>query len=307
MAVSTSDPVDVGESEPAPRPRRALLGIARAEYEKLQAQLDVAQERDRAREARLDAVLEEAGVFVARLDEAVTPLADLAGSVTMRGEQDLILALRAMLARRASSVEALRVADLPIALREQTAGASSGMATRARETKGTTAEPALDVTVAWVGERAVVVHYGDGVHADGQFLETVERLSHAAAASLEARDFARRKGRRLAISLLGDERSATLFTALRDAQGVSIEQLVLRISPEAYESFTGMFGEPAWDAALFDLAVAVDRAARELGGEAFEIEGGLLCAVPAHAASAMRDAVTAIVTERDVDVDMAEA
>jgi hypothetical protein len=311
----------VSEKAPPSPPRRALLGVSRADYgelreafdeqvascEELRAQLAVADERDRARAERLDAVLSEADVFVATLDEVVSVLADVAGSERMSSELDLIQALRALLARRASSVEVARVADLPVALHEQISGAASGAATYVRETAGTAVEPHLDLTVAWAGEQAVVVRYGEGVHADGQLGEAVERLCHAAAASLEARDLSRRKGRRLAVSLLGDQQDATRFAVLSDAQGISMQHLELRIGAETYESFTGMFGEPSWDGALFDLAAALDRAARDLGGEAFEIDCGLLCAVPSHAAGAMRDAATAIIGERDVDADVVEA
>jgi hypothetical protein len=283
-------------SDPRP-PRRAFFGgVKRADYERLLA-------RDDAREARLAEALEDAETVVEGLDAAVAALARLA-SADVLVDDDAAFALRQLLPRRAAAVELLPAQRLPAAIRDRLESADSGVVTFVHERVGAAGERALDSAAALVGERAVVVRYAEGVYDDGHLRSVVERLCHALAASLAARDVAGGGRRRLPVTLLGGTREATQFAALREAQGQPTERVTVRIAGEAQEDFVGLFGEPAWHGELFDVARALDAAARRLGGEAFELDGAFACVVARGSGDEMRNAARALIAASSVKAEL---
>jgi hypothetical protein len=278
-------------------PRRAFFGgVKRAEYERLLA-------RDDAREARLAEALEDAETVVDELDAAVAELARLA-SAEVLAEDDAALALRQLLPRRAAAVELLAVERLPAAMRERLASADSGVVTFVHERANAAGEHALDSAAALVGERAVVVRYAEGVYDDGRLRTVVERLCHALAASVAARDVARDGRRRQPVTLLGGTREAAQLTALREAQGQPTERVTIPVAAGARNDFVGLFGEPAWHGELFDLAQALDAAARQLGGEAFELEDGFVCVVARGSGDEMRKEASGLIAVSSVKVEL---
>jgi hypothetical protein len=296
------------------RPRRArFFWVKRSEYERVRTQLAEAQARDRARDERLEVVLGDAEALTAQAGRAVTAIAALLGAEwpdDLEGSraEDLVLALRALLPRRAADVQALRAEQLSEAQRVFLAARTDGSATWQLSSANAAGEPHLDVTAAVAGERAVLVRYAEGIHDDGSLSEIVECVCRAAAASLAARDLARERGRRLPLSLLGDETAARRFAALRETQQQEpLERVTVALRAGERERGSGVYGEPAWQATLFDLAVELDLAARAVGGEAFETGSGFVCLAPAGAIPALRADIAEILKPIEAGADLAIA
>jgi hypothetical protein len=301
------------------KPRRALFGVAREEYEQLQAELEAQraarerseaaqaqlEARDRARTDRIEAVLGDAATVASELETATGTIARLVAADGI-DQQQLIDALHAALGGRADGVDAKRAGDLPAALHDALAQRTDGVVTLARTSTGAAAEPLLDVTAALAGEVAVVVRWRQDVYDDGSLRAIAERLCRAAAASLAGRDLAANHARRWPVSLLGAKDDAARFAALREAQEQPVEEVTVKLAPGAPKTYSGLFGEPAWDGERFHLAQALDRCARELGGEAFELEGAFACLVPRAGAETMRGRARAILGDSSVEADVLE-
>jgi hypothetical protein len=280
------------------QPRRTLFGVKRADYEQLLA-------RDAARAARFDEALAEAVVVAREVDEAVIRLVWLV-SADVLDEEVAAGALRELLPHRAAAVELLRAEHLPAELREALQDVDGGTATLVHAAASGGGEQPLDATVALAGNRAVVVRYVDAVYDDGGLSLLVERLAHALAASLEAREVAGNGRRRRPVTLLGGEREAEQFEALREAQGQPTERITISVAGETREAFVGLFGEPAWHGQLFHLAQSLDTAARMLGGEAFELPGTFACVVNRGEGDAMRGAARTLLAAASLDVELLE-
>ncbi len=277
-------------------PRRALFGVKRADYEQLVA-------REQARAARFDEALAEAVAVAREVDDAVLLLAQLAGAEVL-DEDVAARALRELLPRRAAAVELLRARQLPAELREPLQHADNGTVTLVRAAANGDGEQSLDRSAALVGDRAVVVRYADAIYDDSGLSAVVERLSHALAASLAARDVARNRRRRQPLTLLGGTREAEQLEALREAQGQPTERMTVCVADETREAFVGLFGEPAWHGQLFHLSQSLDEAARRLGGEAFELPGAFACVVRRGEGGAMRGAAQALLAAASLDAEL---
>ena len=277
-------------------PRRALFGVKRADYEQLLS-------REQARAARFDEALAEAVAVARDVDDAVLQLAQLASADAL-DEGAAARALRELLPRRAAAVELLSARQLPGELRELLQHADGGTVTLVHTATNGGGEQSLDRSAALVGDRAVVVRYADAIHDDSGLSAVVERLSHALAASLAARDVARNRRRRQPLTLLGGAREAEQLEALREAQGEPTERTTVRLADEAREAFVGVFGEPAWHGQLFHLGQSLDVAARRLGGEAFELPGAFACVVARGEGDAMRGAAQALLAAASLDADL---
>lgn len=265
----------------------------------LRKELEQAQAREQARQGRLEAVLAESTDFVDRLDSTTGSLARVFNGEPWEGEIELKEALSALFNRRAESIEFLEADSLSRMLREFLLG-HGGRATWMAESTNEVGEPHLKMTAALAGERAVIVNYAQGAYEDGPWREVAERVCHAVACSLQARDLARLKGRRLPVSLLGDENALRRFSGLLASRGVTTAMVSVSIDSDQFEEALGAFGEAAWNAALFELAVELDSAAREAGGEAFEVDRELVCVVAEDRREALRAQAEEIIAKADV-------
>ena len=281
---------------------QALSAELREQIAELHGQIDVLEARDHAREGRLATALADAGSLVRGLDRSVLKVAALLTANRAEGEREIATALQEMLASHVRSVEILRAQEAPadlLAFARERGGATTSLKEQAD-----TGEHSLEVTVAVAGQRMILVRYAEGVFDDGPLVGLVEELSRAVVASLEGRDIALEKGRRLPVSLLGDERACRRLAVLREAQGILPARIVVRIDEDAYEQFTGVFGEPAWNAELFELARELDGAAREMDGEVFEIANELVCLVGPAQRGRLRPRFDAIVARRNLTVEV---
>jgi hypothetical protein len=298
---------------------RERIGVSNRSYERvreslakeqalgaeLRTQLDVLEARARAREGRLSAMLADAATFVDGLDRSILAIAAQLAANRVASEEEIAAALQAMLAGRVRSVEISRVeqlsAELCALVRER-----GGVTTWMSEEADDAGEHRLESAAALAGQRAILVTYADGVYDDGLLVGLVEQLCHAVVASLESRDLAREKGRRLPISLLGDAHAYRRLAALRDAQGSPSVRIVVRLDEDAYEQLTGVFGESAWSAELFTLASELDGAARSLGGEVFEIGNEFVCLVAPAQHAELRERFDAIVERTSLRAEVRE-
>jgi hypothetical protein len=304
---------DAAESQP----RRALFGIAREEYERLRAELDEQraateraeavqahlEARDRAREARVAAALGDAAETARGLPRTVAALARYAAAEEP-DEQALTDALHSLLGSRAARVEALPADQLPEVLATRLEQRDDAVTIGQRAAAD--AEIQITRTAARVGEVAIVVEWAEEVFDDHTLRPTAEHLCRAAAASLAGRAAARDRARRQPISLLGDGPDAARLEALLEAQGQPAACVDVNLAPDAPEAYSGIFGEPAWDGERFHLAQALDRGARKLGGEAFEVPDGFACVVPQTDAEAMRACARALLEASSVAADVLE-
>lgn len=268
----------------------------------LREQIDALEARDRAREDRLNAALAEAETFLGGLDRSISAIAAQVATDRL-DEKEIAAAMQAMLGGRVRSVVILRVEQLSAEVRAFVSERGD-LTTWMRDQANDTGEHPLEMTAALAGQRAILVTYADGVYDDGPLSGLVEDLSHAVVASLAGRDLAREKGRRLPISLLGDVQAYRRLAALRDAQGSPLARIAVRIDEHAYQEFTGVFGEPAWNAELFALASELDGAARSVAGEVFEIGNELVCLVAPGQRAALRTRFTAILERAGVRAEM---
>jgi hypothetical protein len=266
-------------------------GMREVEYEFAQALMKLEFHERRLAEATHDSV-----VLAEGLDAAFVTLA---GLPVHREDRDLEMfedALHALLPKRIQSVSLMTADELPeVAL----------ALLRAREshaetwTEGVDAGPLgipLAASAALAGEQAVLIRYAEDVYdMGGGFSAVVESLAHAVVSSIQARALAREHAaQRYPVSLLGDLTAARSFVALRVAQGETIVQVDVPLDFSTGEALTGVWGEPAWHATYFDLAVRLDKVARAVGGEAFESDHWFHAAVPAAKAEGVRAAAQEI-------------
>ena len=156
----------------------------------------------------------------------------------------------------------------------------------------TTGERPLQSSGALVGDTVVLARYASGVFPDGDLPVVVERICHAIAASLAARQLARaRRGDRGAVTLLAGETALNQLRVLNRSLGRELAQVSLRLGARMRREQVGVYGEAAWNATVFDCAGQLDVLAREHGGEAFELEGALCCLVPTAAVASVQGAV----------------
>lgn len=296
----------------ATSPRRALFGIARDEYALLRDELEQqrtarieAEARDRAREGRLDAVLADAAGVARRLPDVVEALTRSVTAEELDADT-LTSSLAALLGPRVRGVEARHVDELPGELAGAVGQRHDGVVTVGRRDTDDDPTPLLLATAARAGETAIVVYWSDGVHDDGPLRAIVEDLCRAAAASLAVRALARDGARRHPVTLLGGDVDAGRLAALREAQGQPLERVEVALAPAADKTYSGLFGEPAWDGERFHLAQALDRDARALGGEAFELAAGFACLVPPTAVEQMRERASAQLERSVVEATVRE-
>lgn len=144
----------------------------------------------------------------------------------------------------------------------------------------------------------MTARYASDVFPEGGAPAVVEAFCHALAGSLAARERGRMEAlERGPVTLLGAEIGLRRLRALRDAQGDRLVEVSVELGERLRLEQEGVYGEPTWNATVFDCAGRLDTLARARGGEAFEVDDTLTCLVPEAAASEVADGVRAVALE----------
>ena len=243
-----------------PKRKRALLGIAGAYVDTLEAELTQANaENERLstdlRSAR--SALNETAGWSKRLPNALRDLANLAAGNASDEAPEQTLANAILEVAGEHLLAAVSV----------TRGDPTGELERRTE-RNEHGRPIS--TVIKLGACEANCTWQPGVEAGPDTTEVIEGLATAVVCSLAGAANAR--AQREVITQLGDRRSLARHLALRNRQDEPAQLVRVRVDGNSAIEHRELYGLLAWSAALAELAGVLDRVARAYGGQAYQTD-----------------------------------